>query len=811
MKHLLLGLPFLFFFFVPSAASARQNDAARPLTVLLSGDTYGYFDITPVGPYTAGGIVRRKTVVEGVRHEVGAHNVLLLDNGNAIGYYYLLRGDRGETMVSAMKDLGYDAMTIGMYEFEYGKDALASYADSLNGLNIVCANVVEKASGKPFLRPFVYLTKGNGLTVAVLGLTDPSIAGHVLPRNVAGLEFLDPIETARKYVPQLSRSADIVVVLTHLDPADCYRLAREVPGIDLLIAGPQTDNAVMTTTRDSRTGTATWIVSPQTYGSTISRVDVTPGKERHTIAARAESLPVNATVAADLEFADQLSIAAEQQYYSYTLATYGLEPDEPLWLIEDQYTNDDLIHALLLLLLERTHSEVAIINNTFFRFQGVDFPRFSDDPRFRKVTIRLLEQIMQTNAEIVVVQLTGQQLAALKKASDANAAAGNANTLRHVQVTSQGADAWYTHNVPPVQTRPAETYRVVTTSFLTGGRDGYNLFRGVPVVANQFISPSRLEPSEDGSPVPVTDFMIRALTDARKQRAQARSISLVDSSYVERPLWRFSLARLQLNYSAGQYRATDDYRNVGLTELRASDFTRIMYEGDFRLRQESRLFIWDNRLYSVLGQSKVTDQPLQEIADDLFFETVLSLRARSVGNGISLFPSASFKYDTEFTPTERKETVNGTTVTVRNLKQQDFTIGFGAGVSGIAGFSRIRLSFTQTFDRSKTPRPDENGFNLQTMYQAPVFTALFRTEFDGTYYIKHRNSTGDTRRLLVRWNSDLSIPIGSLFIAPSLKVFLFQGQASAVPGQSPKTATAIVVGVTLGFSRDWKIQYDSFF
>ena len=148
----------------PSEIRSQQN--VRSLTVLLSGDTYGYFDITPVGSAMAGGVVRRKTVVDHIRTRGGADNILLLDNGNALGYYYLLRGDRGETMVEAMKDLGYDAMTVGRYDFDYGRSTLTSYADSTSGLAIVCANILDKKTSKPYLRPFVIVNKARGLRIA---------------------------------------------------------------------------------------------------------------------------------------------------------------------------------------------------------------------------------------------------------------------------------------------------------------------------------------------------------------------------------------------------------------------------------------------------------------------------------------------------------------------------------------------------------------------------------------------------------------------------------------------------------------------
>ncbi len=788
-----------------------QDSKAVNLTVLVTGNTFGYFDVTPVDENTAGGIVRRKTIFEQIRTEVGADKLLLLDAGNALGYYYLLRGDRGESMISAMRALGYDAMTVGRHEFDYGKEQLRSYGDSSQNLNILCANILDQSNAQPFFKPFAIFEKGNGLRVAVLGLTDPRIQQTILNRHIEGLSFSDPIGAAKTYISQLRSQADVIIVLSHLNAADCYKLALEVPGIDLIIARAEGSN-ISTVTRTEVLGTAdnTLILRPEHYGTSVCRAQIRVDPARKSAVATLRNIvPVSSSTPGDAEFATQLRVGAEQQYYNYSLSTFGIEPDEPLLLVDDSYTNNDLIQSLLHVMLEKTGSEIALFNNTFFRFEGVELPRYEDDPQFRKITVRTLEQILWTDNELVSMQLTGQQLAALQRMSAAQTAARQNNFLNHVQVTSSRAEEWFVHNAPFVQKSPPEYYDVVTTNFLAGGGDGYATFREGRVIMNRFIAQGALLPSNEGKALVIRDYFIRFLKEMadRKKAGLLETSALVDSSYLSRPLWRVSLSRLQLSLAAGQYRATSDYKNIGLTELRALDFTRITYEVDFRVRQDSRLFIWDNRLFGVLGQSKVTDQPLQEVTDDLFFETVLNLRPRSFESGLSLFPSGSFKYDTEFTPTERTE--RG--ITTRNPKQQDITLGLGVGVSEFAGFNRTRLSLTQTFDRSRNPRPDENGINLQTMYQLPILSSTLRSEFDGTYYIKQKRSTGDTRRLLVRWRSDIAIPIGSLVIGPSLNVFLFRGHKSSVVGQSPKIATAVVVGVTLGFSKEWKVQYEPLF
>jgi len=800
---------------VLGSKSTAQDQPTVDLTLLLTGNTYGYFDVTPVGKELAGGIVRRKTVVERIRREVGNDHLLLLDAGNALGYFYLLRGDRGSAMISAMHTVGYDAMTVGNHELDYGRDMLREYHDLESGVNIVCANLVLKSTNEPFLRPYVIEHKANGIRVGILGLTDPMVEQTTLRQHIEGLAITDPIVTAKKHLSQLQKEADVIIALSFLSLDDCYRLAMAVPEIDVIVACGESVGTPLILRRETGSDEhATFVVSPIRLGSGIVRVHLRyAGRTRSTSAALLDVLPVDTTISGDVGFAAWLAVGGEQQYYEYCRKNYDVEPDEPLMLIDSSFTNNHLTELVLQILLQQSGAELSLLNNTFFRFEGIEIPRYEGDPRSRKLTVRLLEQILWTDNELVTMKLTGQQLSVLQRLSAANSKPGRGNHLQHLQVTTDGFEDWYVHNAPLQQKSPPELYHVATSNFLAGGGNGYTPFREGRQESFRFLGDGALRPSDDGTPVIIRELVIHHLKRLRdaSPHIPAKPGAIIDSLYRARNLWRFTLARLQLSYSAGEYRSSSAYKNIGLTELRGTDFERITYEADLRLKQESKWLLWDNRLYAAFGQSKITDQPLQEVLDDLFFETVVNLRFSRGTGSISIYPSASARYDTELTPTESKQTNSGVSNATKNPRQQDVTIGVGAGFSEFAGFSRTRISLTQTFDRSSKPRPDENGINLQTTYQVPVVGSLFRSELDGTYYIKQKRSSGDTRSLLVRWKSDLAIPLGRLRLAPSLYVFLFHGRQSLEPAKSPPLATTVVFGISLGYSLDWKMQYESLF
>jgi hypothetical protein len=105
---------------------------------------------------------------------------------------------------------------------------------------MVSANTVLESPGGSAPPPFLVreipvapegAKGGKQVRVAFIGLTE---AGG---QAIHGLKIADPIEAAKRVVPQAREQADVVVVLAHGALATMIRIGREVPGIDLVLAG----------------------------------------------------------------------------------------------------------------------------------------------------------------------------------------------------------------------------------------------------------------------------------------------------------------------------------------------------------------------------------------------------------------------------------------------------------------------------------------------------------------------------------------------------------------------------------------------
>lgn len=217
----------------------------RAVTILHTNDTHDHLlpfsypdPINPRLGYASmpvikniGGIARRATLARQIESEMRG-NTLLVDAGDIVDGTPLSVEYGGEADFAAVSAAGYDIMTLGNHEFGVSLEELNQNI-RIASFPIVCANLVDRKSGKLLLPPYA-IYDFEGAKIAVFGLTTPS------PEYKAakdGLDFLDPCETAKKLVPELKKRADIVIALSHLGSAEDEKLAKAAPGIDVIVGG----------------------------------------------------------------------------------------------------------------------------------------------------------------------------------------------------------------------------------------------------------------------------------------------------------------------------------------------------------------------------------------------------------------------------------------------------------------------------------------------------------------------------------------------------------------------------------------------
>lgn len=179
----------------------------------------------------------------------------LMDCGDALVGTPVSNLQNGEPVIEVMNVMGYDVMNIGNHEFDWGMAVSGKTLEKAD-FPLICANVVYSAN-QEYLRiakPYVILEK-QGVKVGVLGLLTKETPAITRRTSVEGYDFLDPIETAKKLIPQMrEEGAEIIVCLTHL-PAylqedgsfqgEVIDFVNAVEGADVVIAGHYFDPMAM--------------------------------------------------------------------------------------------------------------------------------------------------------------------------------------------------------------------------------------------------------------------------------------------------------------------------------------------------------------------------------------------------------------------------------------------------------------------------------------------------------------------------------------------------------------------------------------
>ncbi|MGC8703989.1 MAG: 5'-nucleotidase C-terminal domain-containing protein [Athalassotoga sp.] len=235
---------------------------AYTLTILETTDLHGH--IYPVdysnNATTNYGLARLATLIQKIKAQ--NPNVLLFDDGDLIQgspleYYHAAIDNAGiDPMIAVMNYLGYDAMTLGNHEFNYGQSVLRKVISEAK-FPITSANIVNSETMKPeYGDGYVIFNMKDGPKVGYIALTTKYIPNWEEPSHIKGLDFLDAVQTAQKYVDLLkSQGVDVIIIGYHggleRNPSngqpteeltgenEGYAIATQVKGISALLLGHQ--------------------------------------------------------------------------------------------------------------------------------------------------------------------------------------------------------------------------------------------------------------------------------------------------------------------------------------------------------------------------------------------------------------------------------------------------------------------------------------------------------------------------------------------------------------------------------------------
>ena len=327
------------FVMTPSLASGTSGGSDELyFTILHTNDMHS--ELIPHSPAvdygsggedsTVGGFARLATAVDEIRQTQANQDepVLLFDAGDFLGSgpfaWLALNGSAAE--LTLMQEIGYDAVTIGNHEYDYGPDVLAQYLleagyPQAHQKTLVLASNTEAPSGHPLAALALYENTGmfeleNGLKVGVFGIVgDDAI---VSMGDTGDMQFGNQEEVASAIVDELrQRGADVIVELSHSGVDEDRELARQVQGIDVIVGGHS-----HTALSDPIVIGSTIIVQAGALGEYVGKLELAydPGTGKVRVRNKEDDQPF--LVPIDSSFAPNTQIEALVQGYTVQLNDY---------------------------------------------------------------------------------------------------------------------------------------------------------------------------------------------------------------------------------------------------------------------------------------------------------------------------------------------------------------------------------------------------------------------------------------------------------------------------------------------------------
>jgi len=280
-----------------------QTCFGQALTILHTNDLHSklngfgpeseYSPMVTNNDKTVGGFARLATLLNQEKKK-SPDNTLILDAGDFLmGSLFHAAKEETGFQLNMMKKMGYDCITLGNHEFDFGPKTLSNIlkvAESKGGFpQIAASNLIfsnesmeddelQDYFAKGSINPWIIIDK-NGLKIGIFGLMGFD-AADVAPASKP-VSFSNPLKVANKMARFLKnrQNADIVILLSHCGvqydvqsktySGEDIELAKKAPEIDIII-GAHTHTRIP---EFIKTG-ETFIVQTGSYGAELGKIEL---------------------------------------------------------------------------------------------------------------------------------------------------------------------------------------------------------------------------------------------------------------------------------------------------------------------------------------------------------------------------------------------------------------------------------------------------------------------------------------------------------------------------------------------------------
>ena len=429
-------------------------------------------------------------------YEAKGAEVILVDAGDFSQGTTYVSVTKGADAVTMMNAAGYDVVTLGNHEFDYGYAQLKENMSKAK-FKVVCADVFNENGTPIFDANYTYTTK-SGVKVGFFGMETPETQTKANPALIKGLTFATGDAFTKAAADQVAalKDADVVICLAHLGidaesaPYRSTDLYAAVKGIDFIIDGHS--HTVMTKGEKGEpiqsTGTAFANIGVIVIDNATKKI------ESNSLFEIKEDTAKDATVAAAAKtIVDRVDAEYDVVFAKSEVTLNGAKA--PNGNRDSETNNGDLITDAMLWKVMQNKEGLTVDADHVVAITNGGGIRAAIEPG--DVTKKDINTVLPFGNTVVTIYITGEELLEVLEASTYSLPVGGFPQVAGINYTISTAVAYDAN----AETYPAstyygpksinrvtinsingkefkadDTYAVVTNNFVADGGDTYYAF-----------------------------------------------------------------------------------------------------------------------------------------------------------------------------------------------------------------------------------------------------------------------------------------------------------------------------------------------
>ena len=430
-------------------------------------------------------------------YEAKGAEVILVDAGDYSQGKTYVSVTKGADAVTMMNAAGYDVVTLGNHEFDYGYAQLKENMSKAK-FKVVCADVFNENGTPIFDANYTYTTK-SGVKVGFFGMETPETQTKANPALIKGLTFATGDAFTKAAADQVAalKDADVVICLAHLGidaesaPYRSTDLYAAVKGIDFIIDGHS--HTVMTKGEKGEpiqsTGTAFANIGVIVIDNATKKI------ESNSLFEIKEDTAKDATVAAAAKtIVDRVDAEYDVVFAKSEVTLNGAKA--PNGNRDSETNNGDLITDAMLWKVMQNKEGLTVDADHVVAITNGGGIRAAIEPG--DVTKKDINTVLPFGNTVVTIYITGEELLEVLEASTYSLPVGGFPQVAGINYTLSTAVAYDAN----AETYPAstyygpksinrvtinsingkefkadDTYAVVTNDFSAAGGDTYYAFK----------------------------------------------------------------------------------------------------------------------------------------------------------------------------------------------------------------------------------------------------------------------------------------------------------------------------------------------